>query len=253
MWLPPRLARPCLWDNSAGKEVLEPVDVWQTRVALELAAAGLFDPEKGWVDVLAEMAGINIDNEADYRRVESWMNGTIADPELDEVGPRFTQRYLPEDTDDPQWAVDEATVLTIIPVHEGDPRGPLVLLGVGGAAHHLLSIIDAFSAGVDGIDASDVASVLELGVCLPLQTTSQLSQWEDLSTRFNEADNEPWAVGVIVNAIRPLLTPLVDQARAVHPILAERFNLGGVVPRHAASGEPSQESGPGRRVAPDST
>lgn len=93
MWLPTRVALPYLAEDPAlGKAVFESPDEWAARVALEVSASGLYDPDTGrWVDVLA-LHGIDITDPDSVERVGSWLAGSD-DPVLDSIdlSERFTR------------------------------------------------------------------------------------------------------------------------------------------------------------------
>jgi hypothetical protein len=104
MWLPTRVALPYLTeDPSLGKAVFEAPDEWAARVALELSASGLYDPETGrWVDVLA-LHGIDITDEDSVERVGSWLAGSD-DPVLDGID--LSDRFTRPDPDEEHWAAE---------------------------------------------------------------------------------------------------------------------------------------------------
>ena len=83
----------------------ETTDLWVIRVALELEAAGAYDPESGtWLDVL-DTVGINIDEIDDVRRVRRWLNGQ-SDADLDDLNENFMAAS--EDSngvESPSWAL----------------------------------------------------------------------------------------------------------------------------------------------------
>lgn len=68
-----------------GEVVLESLGEWAVRLAWELTATGLYDPERGWVDVLA-LHGIDIATAGGAERVAAWMSaGQRGDEILDAV------------------------------------------------------------------------------------------------------------------------------------------------------------------------
>ena len=82
LWLPARLAMPLVALTPDGDIFEEPLEQWQTRVAVELVDSQLLTAD-GWVDVLA-LAGLDVDDPADVRRVGDWLAGG-ADEVLDAV------------------------------------------------------------------------------------------------------------------------------------------------------------------------
>lgn len=101
-WLPARLNQPMKRGGT-----VEPDPTWAVRVCLEVQAAGLYDPDRGWVDVLAEQ-GLRTEDPDDMARVLSWLTGQ-PDPVLDgiDLDDRFV--YDP----DQDWAVDLAAGITL--------------------------------------------------------------------------------------------------------------------------------------------
>jgi len=224
MWLPPRLARPQVWESTSHAPGLEPVDVWQTRVALELGNAGLFDPDIGWVDVLATMAGIDVDDPGDADRVRDWLSG-VADPQLDEVGDTFNQRFLPEDMNDPTWAVDEATVLSLIPARPSDPCGPMVLAGAHQCAAALLEVVTSRAS----LPIADATMVADLGGCLPGQTSAAHHEWARIGADLRDAPDDPWTVAHAMGAATQALHTVMDDTRHALPFVSARFGLDGLI------------------------
>lgn len=106
MWLPPRLAgRYTLSDPDTGETELEDDDTWAIRVAFEMTASGLYDPDTGtWIDILATV-GINIDDELDLARVQDWLDG-YPDEVLDDID---LTDYL--DVTPSSWALDAALAM----------------------------------------------------------------------------------------------------------------------------------------------
>jgi len=219
MWLPPRLARPQVVDDGSSGLLVEPTDVWQTRVALELGAAGLVHPRLGWVDVLAEMAGVDVDDPADFQRVREWMDGG-ADSQLDELGDSFADQFLPVDASDPDWAVDEATLIAHIPL-DGDTRGPLVVAGAAAGATGLLALLDD-----PGLSVADARVVAGLGPLIPCQSDDSLRAWRDIADAMGgTGDADTFSVRMIIGRAMPLLDDLVRRAGPATAFLAQRFGL----------------------------
>lgn len=106
MWLPPRLASRYRYKDRENNVLYENDDQWAARVAMELTAAGLYDPDTGeWVDVLAT-AGIDVEDEMDLARIEDWLDGE-PDEILDEID--LTDVLLQEDNE--TWALVSILVL----------------------------------------------------------------------------------------------------------------------------------------------
>ena len=106
-WLPPRLAgRYNLPSGPDGALEVESTTMWSIRVALELAASGLYDSEEGWIDILATV-GIDVENEVDLARIEEWQAGGVDDL-LDSID---LDLYLKLESN-PNWALQSAMALT---------------------------------------------------------------------------------------------------------------------------------------------
>lgn len=98
-WLPDRV-----WRQRIADGLVEPETVWAVRVCLEMQAAGLYDPTRGWMDVLAAH-GIEADDADDTARVLSWLAGG-GDADLDGVD--LTEHLLGDDS----WAAELAAGIT---------------------------------------------------------------------------------------------------------------------------------------------
>ncbi|MGC0250438.1 hypothetical protein [Pseudactinotalea sp. Z1748] len=105
MWMPQRLAEPYMIVEE-DEERLETVDEWAIRVALEMTASGMYDPETGgWLDVMA-LHDIDIEAPGQVDRIEAWLQGAV-DPELDAID---LDAYI-SSSDQPDWAVQVAAVI----------------------------------------------------------------------------------------------------------------------------------------------
>lgn len=84
-WLPEVVLTRYLIENpNTREERMETDDEWALRVASELGAAGLYDPETGaWMDVLAAH-GIDIEAPDTVLRLGAWLEGE-SDPVLDHI------------------------------------------------------------------------------------------------------------------------------------------------------------------------
>lgn len=76
-WLGRDYVAPLYVEQADGDiQVLEGQDEWLYRLFLELEHSGLYDSETGtWVDVLATYLDIDIEQEKDAARVQSWIDG----------------------------------------------------------------------------------------------------------------------------------------------------------------------------------
>lgn len=73
-WLPPRLARRYNMPDGKGGYAPETDQLWGLRIALEMVASGLYTPEGGWVDLMAQV-GLDTTNDVDLARLEEWQAG----------------------------------------------------------------------------------------------------------------------------------------------------------------------------------
>lgn len=108
MWLPERLAQRRQVTAANGR-VLDEIDqVYVIRVAVELAAAGLYDTETGtWADVLS-VVDLDIADPAVQQRVAAWLEGA-PDPDLDSIDLSLAL----EDGESPDWAFDYAVEIVL--------------------------------------------------------------------------------------------------------------------------------------------
>lgn len=98
LWLPSRLATPAGFDNHPA-ESGEAVQAWMVQTCLELEACGLYDPDQGWMDVLAT-AGLDIDDPDTVDRVAGWLAGD-SDDILDRID---LADFFDPDGADPDWS-----------------------------------------------------------------------------------------------------------------------------------------------------
>lgn len=118
-WLPELVLTRYLIDNGVpGEERIETDDEWALRVASELSASRLYDPETGsWLDVLSAY-GIDIEAPDTVLRLGAWLEGE-ADPVLDtiDLSPMFA---MEDENGDPidlhqealQFALDATPLAT---------------------------------------------------------------------------------------------------------------------------------------------
>ena len=221
MWLPARLARPARHRFADDQVVMEPVEVWQARVALEMAAAGLFDRVNGWVDPLMACAGTNVDDPDGYRRVANWMSGD-RDTQLDELGDYFAETFLPPYSDEPDWAADEAAWMVWAPGAAGHPAGPMLCHAAAVAAQSLLDILDDPQSPVEA-----VRLILDIGPAIPGQTS--FTEWEQARERFDPAQHtDPWSAKMAIDPARDALERIVGTGRAAGALLESRYSAGGL-------------------------
>lgn len=152
-WLPERVWR----RRTAGSQV-EPDPVWAVRVCLEVQAAGLYEPDRGWVDVLAGY-GIDTADPDDMARVLTWLDGD-PDPVLDGVD---LSGSLVDDRGD--WAADTATALV------GDFQGRAWAV----IADELLSYLDEPAVGPDLAEQTLTVAQLALGTLGPVDVPGLLA------------------------------------------------------------------------------
>lgn len=98
-WLPEQV-----WPRQVRDEMVEPDEIWSTRICLQLSAAGLWESAAGWVDV-PFVHGIDTSDVDDAARIMAWQAGGH-DEGLDQID--LTDRFDPEDQD---WALETATRL----------------------------------------------------------------------------------------------------------------------------------------------
>lgn len=106
-WLPPRVSGEYRLKTGPNGE-LEPesIALRSVRIALEMTASGLYDPETGtWVDILATV-GIDLDNPLDHARVAEWQAGGVDDT-LDSID---LDEFLTVKSN-PNWAIENSLLL----------------------------------------------------------------------------------------------------------------------------------------------
>ena len=105
-WLPPRVSGKYSVPTLDGDDSYpESDDLRSARIAYELSASGLYDPDQGWVDILAA-AGLDIEDDIDLARVVEWQEGA-PDEILDAID---LEPYLLR-KEDPHWALGVALPL----------------------------------------------------------------------------------------------------------------------------------------------
>lgn len=73
-WLPRRIAERVQIQGEDGLRVESDIE-WAYRVCLEMTATGMYDPDdESWLDVMS-LADIDVDDEIDIARIESWQGG----------------------------------------------------------------------------------------------------------------------------------------------------------------------------------
>lgn len=74
-WLPPRLAKRYNMPDGKGNFYPETDALWGLRIALEMVTSGLYTPEGGWIDMMAQI-GLDTTNDVDLARIEEWQSGS---------------------------------------------------------------------------------------------------------------------------------------------------------------------------------
>jgi hypothetical protein len=91
-WLPEEVALRFRIRETEYSEPRPETDAeWALRIALELAASGLYTPDEGWLDVFA-LYGIDADDPDDLAAVQAWQAG-LPDERLDSVDLRQHARF----------------------------------------------------------------------------------------------------------------------------------------------------------------
>lgn len=98
-WTNPIMWMPASWRNDLGSWTSNEAAL---RIIWEVIAAGLYDQDHGWVDIL-HLYGIDVDDPSDAARVKRWIEGT-ADKTLDAID--ITEVLVRHD--DPGWAAELA-------------------------------------------------------------------------------------------------------------------------------------------------
>ena len=133
-WLPEHLTRRVMVQDAGGTARSETDDEWVTRVLLGLELGGVYTPEGGWFDLLAEN-GIDVDDPEDAGRVERWLAG-----QQDELLSGLSLEPHLQGADYLDWAVAMSGALI-------DKSLPVAWAL---SAENLLDLIDAAIA--DGLD-----------------------------------------------------------------------------------------------------
>lgn len=200
MWLPPKLAGRYIIDADT-----EPDDVWAVRVAYELSAAGIYDPDTGsWLDMLSTV-DVNIDTPADVERVSRWLSGA-KDADLDGLNLDALLAQTPAAADDPDWAVHQAC----------DEIDQLKVIAWATAAETLLDHATDLSDSPDeqGKGAAliaDLASVAFAGIPKGNHaTTSESAWWSSIAALVTD---DPSTEDAVISAVTGRLTELRDHYR----------------------------------------
>jgi hypothetical protein len=190
LWLPERLSRPVVVDG-----LPEPIPVWQTRVGVEILASDLLDKDTGWVDVLFQATGLDVDDEQDMTRVQAWLDGA-PDAGLDGVEGLVAAEWLPADEENPDWVLGAALELATAWTDEGEAReGPLWLAGVGALAGGVTELCD---------DPEVLPQWLAtLALSIPVWVDSERDQLEQAWSAAEQGDQA--GARTLIDGLRPVL------------------------------------------------
>ena len=107
LWLPPRLSARYQVETNEGELVEEDDVTWSVRVALEMIASGLYNPENGsWLDILS-LVDIDPETPDGMVRVQSWLQGS-EDEVLDAIDLTDFLVATEEFQQNPDWAISLA-------------------------------------------------------------------------------------------------------------------------------------------------
>lgn len=218
MWLPPRLASRLTYLDLEGEQVVESDEVWAIRVAIELQASGIYDPEDGtWVDVLS-LVGLDRDDEIDMARVQDWLDGS---PDEDLDGISF-EDYL--NIEPPHWSIESA--LGLAPY--------LRDASYAMTANQLIALLDFVSGSVaDGFStASDIldgcravasASIAFLGEAVDEETQARNEEFfmgvllgEEDAENFEVPNDESHLSIAEAEMLRAQVTEILYEIRDAH-------------------------------------
>lgn len=106
-WLPTRVAGEYRIKTGPDGELEgESVALRSARIALEMTASGLYDPETGaWIDIMSTV-GIDVDSPTDIERITQWQSGGVDDT-LDAID---LDQYL-QVAERPNWAMESAMAM----------------------------------------------------------------------------------------------------------------------------------------------
>lgn len=165
----------------------ETTDLWVIRVALELEAAGAYDPDSGtWLDVL-DTVGINVDEIDDARRVRRWLNGE-SDTDLDELNKGF-MAVSTNDDESPSWALRGALSTYHDLLNATWARG----------ADSMLTVVSDMAVGVaegeitEVQEAKFVANMICMlsGPLLRWYSDDEMDWWSEMSATVSEFVGTP--------------------------------------------------------------
>lgn len=132
-WLPEDIAlRVRIRETETSEPRVETDAEWALRIAIELGTTGIYDPERGWLDVFA-LYGIDVDDPADLNAIEAWQAG-LPEERLDSIDLRkhvtFTedsQAFFDAQELYPlvmaaQWGYTAASLLVAVEADPGNAR-----------------------------------------------------------------------------------------------------------------------------------
>lgn len=191
-WLPEDVAlRVRIQENETSEPRTETDAEWALRICIELGTSGLYDPEAGWVDVLA-LYGINIDDPADLDAIQAWQAG-LPDERFDAIDLR---QHVTFTTDNQAF-------------HDAQELAPLVMAAQWG--YTAAGILVAIEADPDNV-STYAALATEMLSAEPSEAYETLEEAHaDL-----EAGNDPAGSVERINAA--LSQVVTDYANAIYEL-----------------------------------
>ncbi|MEK6310993.1 MAG: hypothetical protein V4737_09550 [Curtobacterium sp.] len=177
-WLPASISTPMTWfDQQTQEAIEESEEEWAMRVALQVTAAGLYDPRAGWIDVLA-LHGLDTTVPADLERIRSWIGGahdSILDsidlaPHIDGTdvlyGAGWARQRVVDTIDayrSAAWSVIARTLLDDLAAidHRDQHRAQQEVFATAAVAHWYLAEVPTSDAGAPDYEERFVAVCAE--------------------------------------------------------------------------------------------